>query len=152
MHRSGSSRQREVMFKAIRSHKFYVPLLTIAGCAGLFLVYYFFYVSWQRNYTNERAFRLLSVVGDQFMKRHANVSKVLGAALAYHSGQRQGMPVREDDPKKYLETYMKNASDVQSGGTCPKVEKVSKEREGDLSLDRDETRGGYAFKAMFKRT
>src|SRR5258708_1670624 len=144
------------MFKAIRSHKFYVPLLTIAGCAGLFLVYYFFYVSWQRNYANERAFRLLSVVGDQFVKRHANVSKVLGAALAYQPVadqpvKREGMPVRENGPKKYLETYMKNASDVQSGGTCPKVE-VSKEREGDLTLDLDETRGGFAFKAMFKRT
>src|SRR5260370_31910109 len=104
------------MVKAIRSHKFYVPLLTIAGCAGLFLVYYFFYVSWQRNYANERAFRLLSVAGDQFENRYKNVSKVLGAALAYQPVadqpvKREGMVAREDGPKKYLDTFMKNASD-----------------------------------------
>ena len=118
------------MFKAIRSHKFYVPLLTIAGCAGLFLVYYFFYVSWQRNYANERAFRLLSVAGDQLMTRRANVGRVLSAALA-----------SKDDPKKYLETFMKNEiSDVQSDWkSCPKVE-ASKEREGDVSLQLDERR------------
>src|SRR5260370_38971375 len=129
------------MFKAIRSHKFYVPLLTIAGCAGLFLVYYFFYVSWQRNYANERAIRLLSVAGDQLMNRHANVSKVLGAALAYKPVERAGVPVRGDGPREYLENFMKNeTSDIQSDWkSCRKVEVSadSKEREGHLTLDVD---------------
>jgi hypothetical protein len=127
------------MFKAIRSHKFYVPLLTIAGCAGLFLVYYFFYVSWQRNYANERAFRVLSVAGDQ-LNRRANLDKVLAAALAYEGG-----------PQKYLETFKKNEiSDVRSDWPCPKVA-VAKEREGDMTLEFDERGGGSTLRAIFRR-
>src|SRR5689334_21350416 len=51
-----------VMLKAIRSNKVYVPLTIILGAVGLFALYYFFYVSWQRSYASDRAFRLLSVV------------------------------------------------------------------------------------------
>ena len=57
------------MFRALRSHKFYVPLITVVGSAALFFVYYFFYVSWQRTYANERAFRLLATVGDQMVEK-----------------------------------------------------------------------------------
>ena len=45
------------MLKILRSHRFYVPLITIAGSIGLFLVYHFFYVASQRSYADERAFR-----------------------------------------------------------------------------------------------
>src|SRR6266850_2334421 len=44
------------MFGALRSHKFYVPLITVTVSVGLFLVYYFFYVARERNEANERAF------------------------------------------------------------------------------------------------
>src|SRR2546430_2620884 len=69
------------MFGALRSHKIYVPLITAAGSAGLFFIYYFFYVASQRSYANDRAFRLLSVVSDQLAQRNENLKRVFAAAL-----------------------------------------------------------------------
>ena len=68
-------------FKELRSHKIYVPLITVAVSAGLFFIYYFFYVSSQRSYANERAFQLLSVVSDQLAQRNDNLKRVFAAAL-----------------------------------------------------------------------
>src|SRR5437773_10517225 len=69
------------MFGALRSHKFYVPLITVAVSMGLFLVYYFFYVARERNYANERAFRLLRIVDDQLMMKYTKLNDPFGAAL-----------------------------------------------------------------------
>src|SRR6266542_551914 len=68
------------MPRALRFHKLYVPLITVAVSAGLFLIYYFFYVSSQRSYADDRAFRLLSVVSDQLAQRYDNLKRVFAAA------------------------------------------------------------------------
>ncbi len=69
------------MLKAFRSHKFYVPLITILGSVGLFLIYYFFYVAGQRRYADDRAFRLLSTAGEQTAKEIENLPSILAASL-----------------------------------------------------------------------
>jgi hypothetical protein len=69
------------MYRVLRSRKLYVPLITVAVSAGLFFIYYFFYVSSQRSYANDRAFRLLSVVSDQLAQRYENLKRVFAAAL-----------------------------------------------------------------------
>jgi hypothetical protein len=86
------------MFRALRSHKLYVPLITIVGSGALFFIYYFFYVSSQRSYANERAFRLLAVVGDQMVKRFDNLRNILAASLVAHDPD-----AKQYDAKKYLE-------------------------------------------------
>src|SRR5437868_10227427 len=69
------------MFSSFRSNKLYVPLATILGCGALFFVYHFIYVASQRNYADERAFRLLAVAGDQMGRKFENLNKVLSASL-----------------------------------------------------------------------
>src|SRR5438309_5257326 len=71
------------MFRGFRSSKVYIPLITILGSAALFFAYSFIYVSRQESYANERAFRLLSVVGDQLAKHFENLQSVMAAALVY---------------------------------------------------------------------
>jgi hypothetical protein len=69
------------MLKALRSHKFYVPLITIVGSLGLFFIYYFFYVASQRSYADERAFRLLAAVSGQLGQKFENLRNILAASL-----------------------------------------------------------------------
>src|SRR4051794_25273025 len=69
------------MFGRVRSHKLYIPMVTIFGLAAVFCAYSFIYVSRQQAYANERAFRLLSVVGDQLSKHFGNVKSVMAASL-----------------------------------------------------------------------
>src|SRR5260370_15923489 len=91
------------MLKSLRSHKVYVPLITVLGSAWLFFLYYVFYVSGQHAYTDERAFRLLGVVSNQLAQRLGNLKDVIAAA--YVSPQ----------PDEYLGTYLKSrASNVSS--------------------------------------
>jgi hypothetical protein len=71
------------MFRGLRSSKLYIPLITILGSAALFFAYSFIYVSRQKSYANERAFRLLSVVGDQLTKHFENLQSVMAAALVH---------------------------------------------------------------------
>jgi hypothetical protein len=87
------------VLKRLRSNKLYVPLITILGSVALFLAYSIFYVSWQRNYANERAFRLLAVAGDQLGKRVENIKNVLAASLAYSDG---GSGKASRDPAPYF--------------------------------------------------
>jgi hypothetical protein len=65
------------MLGKLQSRRLYIPLITILGSVALFFAYSFFYVSWQRNYANERAFRLLSVAGDQLGRKFENLKSVL---------------------------------------------------------------------------
>jgi hypothetical protein len=79
----------------LRWRKMYVPLITVLGSALLFFLYYVFYVSWQRDYADERALRLLSAVCDQLVKRLDGLKNTLTAA--YFS----------PDPKQYLENVLR---------------------------------------------
>src|SRR5258708_38820054 len=100
------------MFGALRSHKFYVPLITVAVSVGLFLVYYFFYVARQRNDANDRAFRLLRVVDDQLRQKYTNLSDPFGAALL--APKTTGPSETADSstaPEPTTKTFLKRAFD-----------------------------------------
>lgn len=71
---------------SLRSKRFYWGFGIIAGAIALFVLYYSFYVSSQQTYYNERAFRLLSVMGDSVTGRVERVRDVL-AASAVHGDQ-----------------------------------------------------------------
>ena len=136
------------MFGLFRCNKLYVPLITILGSAGLFLSYSFFYVSWQQNYANERAFRLLSVVGDQLNKRFENLQSVMAAALVYSSDGKPGKPGRRN-PSQYLKEvagYGDQISVVDSMGPCPEPWK----REGDMKLRLLNDPGAFSLRAEFQ--
>jgi hypothetical protein len=60
--------------------------VTVFGLAAVFCAYSFLYVSSQEAYANERAFRLLSVIGDQLTKHFDNLKGVMAAALVYAPG------------------------------------------------------------------
>jgi hypothetical protein len=127
------------MVKALRSHKLYVPLITVAGAAGLFFVYYFFYVSSQRSYANDRAFRLLSVVGDQLVKRFENLNKVFAAAL-----------VSPKDAEDYLTERVPGLKDNISGiGVAAECRPIEK-RAGELKLRLSEKPGSFSLWVEFR--
>jgi hypothetical protein len=121
------------MFKAIRSNTVYVPLIIILGAMGLFSLYYFFYVSWQRSYATDRAFRLLTVVGDQLATRHANLRNIFAASLV------------SSDPEDYLKEVLKDdISNIHT--TCSTCTK----RDGELTLRLIETpTRSFSLEAMF---
>lgn len=127
------------MVKALRSHKLYVPLITVLGSVGLFLVYYFFYVAWQRSYANERAFRLLSVVSDQMVKRFDNLRNTLAASSSYST----------EDAEAYLKrvpVLKDEVSNVQSKPTGS----GSPNRDGVLKLWRLNTPQTFAVRAEYR--
>jgi hypothetical protein len=136
------------MSGGFRSNKLYVPLITILGSAGLFFVYSFFYVSWQRNYANERAFRLLSVVGDQLAKRFENLTSVLAAALV-SSPDKSAPNAHHRDPFQYLKEVpgYKDQISVIKAKSCPE----SWKREGNLTL-RLNNPGTFSLQAAFQPT
>lgn len=121
------------MLKVFRSNKIYVPLIVILGATGLFALYYFFYVTWQRSYASDRAFRLLSVVGDQLATKHANLRNIFAAALV------------SDKPEEYLQEVLKDEiSNIQT--TCP----ICTQRDGELKLRLIETpTRSFTLEAMF---
>ncbi len=121
------------MGRALRSHKFYVPLITVAVSAGLFLIYYFFYVDRQRSYANERAFRLLAVLDDQLGNRFNNLENIFRAAMM------------DSEPKEYLKkSTEREISDIQNNcdGNC------YGKREGDFTLSLDSAH--ISLSARFK--
>jgi hypothetical protein len=140
------------MIGALRSHKFYVPLITVAVSVGLFLVYYFFYVARERNYANERAFRLLRTVDDQLMVKYAKLSDPFGAALiapqATDSSQDADSAKK---PKPTIEKYLERAFDGEISdiriencdGICDRAGKVA------LELVPDAVRG-LSLRATFR--
>jgi hypothetical protein len=118
------------MFGALRSHKFYVPLITVAVSVGLFLVYYFFYVARERNDANERAFRLLRVVDDQLMMKYTKLSDPFGAALL--------APNETDstEPPEYTTTaYLERAFDGEISDIRINDCQDITSRDGKVSLD-----------------
>ena len=126
------------MLKVLRSHKLYVPLITVAGAAGLFFIYYFFYVASQRSYANDRAFRLLSVVGDQLVTRFENLKSVLGASL-----------VAPTDAADYLTERVPDLKDKISGiAVAPECRPIEK-RTGELSLSLTEKPGSFSLGFKF---
>jgi hypothetical protein len=136
------------MFRRLHSNKLYVPLITILGSVALFFAYSFFYVSWQRNYANERAFRLLSVAADQLGKRFENLKSVLAATLVYST---DGSPrSARRDPGQYLKEvgYGDQISVVNYNSPCPETWK----REGELALRLLDNLGTFSFQAEFRAT
>jgi len=124
------------MRNLIRSHKVYIPLLTIALSAGLFFIYHTFYVSWQRNYANERAFRLLSVAGDQLVQNRKNLKNIFAAALQENS-----------HADEYLKRFLKDDISKINSPTCPPGQR----REGELKLKlTDKADAGFVLEAMFE--
>src|ERR1700704_953411 len=115
--------RRISMFGKARTNKWYVPLIIIVVSAALFFMYYIFYVSWQRNYANERAFRLLSVLGDQVETRFTNLKNVFAASLA-SSGDVSG------DLKQVAKSKPGEVAVIASDSDCP--DKWN--RNGDLRL------------------
>src|SRR5215813_3858336 len=111
------------MRRALQSHKLYVPLITVALSAGLFLIYYFFYVSSQRRYADDRAFRLLSVVSDQLAQRDDNLKRVLAAALVSPRNAEAYLTEQVPDLKGRV-------SDIKVTPECPALPN----RDGDLKL------------------
>jgi hypothetical protein len=128
------------VFAALRSNKLYVPLVTVVASMALFAVYYFFYVSWQRTYANERAFRLLTVVGEQLGKKVENFRNVLAASLV------------AEKPREFLRDVARLREDqltVQEvDGRCP--QNWQREREGVLKLELREQSGGVSLDARFQ--
>src|SRR5260370_14203489 len=107
------------MLKALRSHKFYVPLITVALSVGLFLFYYVLYVGSQRSYADERAFRLLSVVSDQMQTRFENIKNVLAASVVSDAG-----------PEAYLKLILKDSVSAVQVRTPPPASSPALSRTG----------------------
>jgi hypothetical protein len=134
------------MFRGLRSNKLYVPLITILGSVALFFAYSFFYVSWQRTYANERAFRLLAVVGDQLGKTLENLKNVLAAALVAAIDGR--------DPGQYLKVvagYDDRIAAVRTKPMCPSWKQAGK-REGELTLRLANNPRAFTVHALFQPT
>ena len=131
------------MFQALRSNRWYVPLITIGVFVVLFAVYYFVYVSWQRNYANDRAFRLLSVVGDQLGKKFANLKSVFAAALVASSSPTALSPA---DYLAGVPVYKGQISGVESRSPCP----PDWNRQGDMTLKLGENTGNLSLRVMFQ--
>src|SRR5262249_30125578 len=74
--------------KALRSKRFYWAAGTIIIAAVLVTLYYSTYVSSQRAYYNERAFRLLSSMADKFSSRVRIAENVLKASASYLDSQK----------------------------------------------------------------
>ncbi len=119
------------MLSAFRSHRLYVPAITTAVSAGLFFVYTCFYVAWQRNYANERAFRLLDVVSDQIAKRADNLKNVMAASLAasQEGAAPAGTTASPADYLTKLPTFRGRISEVQFN-----AQPCSTDRDGKLQL------------------
>ena len=128
------------MFGKSRTNKWYIPLVIILVSVALFALYYFFYVSWQRNYANERAFRLLSVVGDQLGKRFDNLKNILAASLV--SSTSQGVSNYLTGIAKYKP---EEVSVKDSLSPCPSDWK----REGDLKLQLINNPKAFSLSADF---
>jgi hypothetical protein len=79
---NGSAQARE---KALRSKKLYWVVGTIVIALVLFTLYYSLYVSAQQAYYNERAFRLLSSMGDKFALDVEIAGNVLTASTTYEN-------------------------------------------------------------------
>jgi hypothetical protein len=77
---NGSVQGRE---KALRSKKLYWVVGTVVIALVLFTLYYSLYVSAQQAYYNERAFRLLSSMGDKFAADVEIAGNVLMASSTY---------------------------------------------------------------------
>jgi hypothetical protein len=140
------------MFGALRSHKFYVPLITVAVSVGLFLVYYFFYVARERNYANERAFRLLRVVDDQLILKYTKLSDPFGAALlapkATDSSEKaDSAKTHNPTIKKYLERAFDGEISAIQIDHCDGIS----DRIGKVALELvPDTVGGLSLRATFK--
>ena len=82
MDSNGSTKARE---KALRSKKLYWVFGTCVIALVLFTLYYSLYVSSQQTYYNDRAFRLLSSMGDKFAQDVEIAKSVLVASASYGS-------------------------------------------------------------------
>ncbi len=140
------------MFGALRSHKFYVPLITVAVSVGLFLVYYFFYVARQRHDANDRAFRLLRIVDDQLMMKYTKLGDPFGAALiAPNTSDPKDNADPPETPESIATRYLVRAfdgeiSDIQINN-CDGI----KDRDGKVTLElATNTVRGLFLRATFK--
>jgi hypothetical protein len=136
------------MLGKLQSRRLYIPLITVLGSVVLFFAYSFFYVSWQRNYANERAFRLLSVAGDQLERKFENLKSILGAALV--DSTPGGSPKTGRDPGEYLKAvgYSDQIAVVAHKSPCP----PSWKREGALKLRLQDNLGTFSLGAEFRAT
>jgi hypothetical protein len=136
------------VFGRIRSHKLYIPLLTIFGLAAVFCAYSFLYVSSQETYANERAFRLLSVIGDQLTKHFDNLKSVMAAALVYSPGDASPRTATERTAEyiKRVAGHGDEISIVKANLPCPNDWK----REGAIKLYLLPNQANFALEAIFE--
>ncbi|HZT32405.1 MAG TPA: hypothetical protein VFA33_21125 [Bryobacteraceae bacterium] len=126
------------MPKVLRSHKIYVPLITILGSAFLFCLYYLFYVSGQRAYADERAFRLLSAVSDQLQQRLEKLDDLMAAAYVSR------------DPRLYLQNYLRErVSDIETNPPFDKSDPGARQRNGRTRMMLAGS-GGFALKLEYR--
>jgi len=140
------------MFGALRSHKFYVPLITVAVSMGLFLVYYFFYVARQRSDANERAFRLLRVVDDQMILKYTKLSDLFGAALLTpQATDSSENPDSGETPDSTIKSYLDRTLNSEISGIQIEGCQGITERDGKVTLEliTDSSRGP-SLRATFK--
>jgi len=139
------------MFGALRSHKFYVPLITVVASLGLFLVYYFFYVARERSDANERAFRLLRIVDEQLILKYTKLSDPFGAALVAPKTTDSKEGADSTDAASTTKAYLGRAfageiSDIEVDRGCD----GSEERIGKVELKLiPDTMRGLSLRATF---
>lgn len=127
------------MRNALRSHKVYVPLITVLGAASLFFLYYVFYVSWQRSYADERAFRLLSVVSDQLSQRFDHVERIMGAAYV------------SPNPVLYLKSYLKDrGSNIVANEALRRADPHTLQRDGSLRIKLIPDPNDFSFRVEYR--
>lgn len=136
------------MLGRIRSHKLYIPLATIFGLAAIFLAYSAIYVSSQEAYANERAFRLLSVVGDQLTKHFDNLRSVMAAALVYAASE-DGNRGASDKAAGYIKRVAGQGTQIsvlKEDAHCPSTWK----REGEVKFYLIPNQANFALRARFE--
>src|SRR6266581_6710186 len=106
----------------LRSNSLLIPLITFGGLLICFSVYFFWYVSGQESYYNDRAFRVLSALNQKFDGDIEGIREVLGASTAYPT-LGNGSSAPPDSVGDYvfanLAPYGVTRVDASWAGTCP---------------------------------
>ena len=93
--------------KTLRSKRVLSVVATIVLAGVVFIFYYSFYVSSQRDYFNERAFRLLSTMGDSVSQQAKIAHDVIAAGASKDSADSAADYVQRalggaNDPRRYV--------------------------------------------------
>lgn len=123
--KNGAIQARE---KNLRSKKLYWVVGSSIIALVLFTLYYSFYVSSQQSYYNERAFRLLSSMGDKFGQNVEIAGNVLAASASFEDATKAGNYIHGILHGKVEE------QDFAITGWNKKYPKARPTREGSLTL------------------